>query len=261
MIPSLGNPDYSLDMSPADSKKTRDPGQPGWFRTTHWSVVLQAGQVSSKTSNEALSILCETYWRPLYAYVRNRGYPEEEAKDLTQGFFTRFLEKNYLQNVDRERGRFRSFLLASMKHFLADEWDKATAQKRGGGKIPLSLDFALAEGWISVEPAHDQTPERIYEKQWAVALLERVLEILEQDYIDSDRSPLFTQLKPLLVGEGKGKSYREIGKELDIPEGSVKVAAHRLKKKYREALRAEIAQTVENIEDIEEEMRYLLTVL
>jgi RNA polymerase sigma-70 factor (ECF subfamily) len=248
-------------MRADEAEGTAARNNPGLFANTRWSLVLSAGRSSSPGSRQALATLCETYWRPLYAYVRNRGYPEEEAKDLTQEFFARFLEKNYLKDVHRERGRFRSFLLASLKHFLANEWDKATAQKRGGGKVPLSLDFALAEGWVSVEPSHDRTPEKIYERQWALALLDRVLGVLEADYKSSEKGALFVRLKPLLAGSGEGKSYKEIAMDLNLSEGSIKVAAHRLKRKYRDALREEIAQTIENAEDIDDEMRYLLTVL
>jgi RNA polymerase sigma-70 factor (ECF subfamily) len=248
-------------MRADEAEGTAARNNPGLFANTRWSLVLSAGRSSSPGSRQALATLCETYWRPLYAYVRNRGYPEEEAKDLTQEFFARFLEKNYLKDVHRERGRFRSFLLASLKHFLANEWDKATAQKRGGGKVPLSLDFALAEGWVSVEPSHDRTPEKIYERQWALALLDRVLEVLEADYKSSEKGAIFVRLKPLLAGSGEGKSYKEIAMDLNLSEGSIKVAAHRLKRKYRDALREEIAQTIENAEDIDDEMRYLLTVL
>lgn len=233
----------------------------GHFANTRWSLVLSAGRSSSPDSKKALAALCETYWRPLYAFIRNRGHPEEEAKDLTQEFFTRFLEKDYLKDVDRERGRFRSFLLASLKHFLANEWDKATAQKRGGGKVPLSLDFARAEGWTSLEPSHNLTPEKIYEREWALALLDRVLQKLRGDCEASDKGALFDRLKPVLVGGVDRMPYKEIAEELDLSEGAVKVAVHRLRQKYRDSLRNEIAQTVENAEDIDDELRCLLSAL
>ncbi len=248
-------------MPPAQGTQTNIGENPDWFSTTHWSVIVRAGEQTSPQSSEALSTLCETYWRPLYVYTRSRGYNDEEAKDLTQDFFARFLEKDYLKSVDRERGRFRSFLLASLKHFLANEWDKSQRKKRGGGQTPLSLDYASAEGWVQLEPTHDLTPEKLYERGWALALLERVLVRLKQDYYSSDKGRWFESLKFVLTGDKEKISYAQIAQDLNTSEGAIKVAVHRIRKKYREHLRDEIAQTVETAEDIEDEMRFLLSAL
>ena len=227
------------------------------FLTTHWSVVLAAGQAGSPASRQALSTLCESYWYPMYAYVRRRGYRVEEARDLTQEFFTRLLEKDYLGMVDRQKGKFRSFLLAMFNHFLANEWRRAHAGKRGGGRTTLSLDFQMGERRYSEEPSHELTPERIYERRWAFTLLEQALATLREEYVRSGKGALFEYLKPYLGGNPGTMPYEEAAAALDMSEGAVKVAVHRLRRRCREVLRAEIAQTVAGPEEVEEELRDL----
>jgi RNA polymerase sigma-70 factor (ECF subfamily) len=230
------------------------------FVTTHWSVVLTAGRSDTTRAQDALSKLCQTYWHPLYAYVRRLGNSPPDAQDLTQEFFTRLLQKHYLAAADEHRGRFRSFLLAALKHFLANEWDKAGAQKRGGGQIPLSIDFGPAETSCRFEPV-DTTADKIYERRWALTLLEQVLGRLREEYVRAGREKLFDQLKPTLTEASRTVRYAEMGARLGLSEGAVKVAVHRLRLRYREVLRAEIADTVASPEEVEDELRNLFTAL
>ncbi len=231
------------------------------FATTHWSIVLAAGRTSSPDSRRALTTLCETYWYPAYAYVRRRGHSREEAQDLTQEFFLRLLEKELLLTVDPRRGKFRSFLLASLKNFLANERRDARARKRGGGRVHLSLDFQSAEDRYSLEPTHELTPERIYERRWALTLLEQSLSKLRQDFTRSGKSDLFDQLRVFLGGEGQKVSYKEVAEKLGMTEGAVKVSAHRLRRRCREILREEIGQTVVGSEEVDDELRHLFSAL
>jgi RNA polymerase sigma-70 factor (ECF subfamily) len=227
------------------------------FHTTRWSLVLAAGQPESTASREALSTLCRIYWYPLYAYAR-RQVSHAEAEDLTQGFFAQLLEKDYLRVADPERGKFRSFLLTAFKHFLSKERDRAGALKRGGGSQVLPLDFQTGEERYSREPAHQATPERIFERRWALALLDRVLARLREEFEQGGKQRLFECLKFCLTGEkNPGKSYEELGEELAMTEGAIKIAVHRLRRRYQELLREEIAQTVATPEDVEEELRDL----
>lgn len=231
------------------------------FALTRWSVVLAAGRNESTHSRKALEQLCQTYWHPVYAFVRRRGVNPQDAQDLTQEFFTRLLEKNYLGGVDPARGRFRSFLLASVKHFLANEWDKARCQKRGGAKPLLSIDGATAESCYALEPIERQTPETIYERRWALTLLEQVLARLRSEYCAAHRSDSFEILKSTLT-EGRGAvAYAELASQLGSTEGAVKVAVHRLRQRYRALLRDEIRQTVSNSVEVEEEIRALFIAL
>ena len=232
----------------------------GLFATTSWSVVLAAGHASRSDAQAALARLCETYWYPLYTYVRRRGHPPEEAQDLTQEFFARLLEKHYLLAADRERGRFRSFLLASLNHFLANEWRRQTAQKRGGGRVAISLDLPSGERRYSQEPSHDLTPEQAYERRWALTLLERALSRLREEYAAGGKASLCERLTAFLAGD-KGAPYQQIANDLGMTEGAVKTAAHRLRQRCRELLRAEVAQTVAAAEDVDEELRHLLSVI
>jgi len=227
------------------------------FVTTHWSVVLTAGRSDSTDARAALEKLCRTYWHPIYAFVRRRGYSAEDAQDLTQEFFARLLEKNWLGDVDPVKGRFRSFLLASLKHFLANEWDKARAQKRGGGQVLIPIDVKTAETSCGFEPADNVTAEKIFERRWALTLLEQVLQRLRDEYVQSGKWRLFEQLKPTLTEESRSVAYAEIATRLDMTEGAVKVAVHRLRQRYRELLRAEIADTVSSPEEVDEEIRAL----
>ena len=240
------------------------------FVTTHWSVVLAAGRgTDTSRARDALARLCQTYWHPLYAYVRRLGYSPHDAQDLTQEFFARLLAKNYLAGADESRGRFRSFLLASFKHFLANEWDKARAQKRGGGQIPIPIDAAAAEtacqlgGFYinTVEPADPATADKAFERRWALTLLDQVLRRLRCEYESSGRTELFEQLKPTLTEASRSVKYAEMASRLGTTEGAVKVAVHRLRQQYRELLRAEIAETVSGPDEVDDELRNLFQAL
>lgn len=220
-------------------------------------MVLTAGHGSSPQAGRALEELCRAYWYPLYAYVRRRGHTPQEAEDLTQEFFARLLAKNYLADVDREKGKFRSFLLASLKHFLANEWDRARAAKRGGGQPHLSLDTQTAETRYRSEPADGLTPEKLLERQWALALLDHVLARLQAEFVTDGKEKQFDELKVWLT-EGKGaSSYAAVAATLGTTEGAAKVAVHRLRRRYRELLREEISHTVATPEEIDEEIRHL----
>jgi RNA polymerase sigma-70 factor (ECF subfamily) len=229
--------------------------------TTHWSVVLTAGHSDTTRTRAALETLCQAYWHPLYAYVRRAGYSREEAQDLTQEFFARLLAHNTVARADPARGRFRSFLLASLKHFLANEWAKARAQKRGGGAQVLPLEFDTAEARCAQPASPGDTPDRAFDRQWALALLHVVLGRLRQEYSDAGREDLFLGLKDTLSGERTEISYRGLGVRLGMSEAGVKVAAHRLRRRYRELLREEIANTVATPEEVEEELKHLFAAL
>lgn len=230
------------------------------FVTTHWSVVLTAGRTDTPSARAALEVLCQTYWPPLYAYIRRRGYSPEDAQDLTQEFFTHLLQRNRVASVHPEKGRFRSFLLASMNHFLSDEWDKARAKKRGSGRV-LPLDLQAAEFRLTGPAGEELTPERAYEQHWAITLLEQVHERLKGEYRRQNKAALFEQLRATLGGTRLGPAYAEIARRLGINEGAVKVAVHRLRHRYRELLRETIAETVAGPEEVEDELRYLLRIL
>jgi RNA polymerase sigma factor (sigma-70 family) len=246
-----------MQRSAAGGEST--PG-PASFLTTRWSVVLAAGRPGEAPARAALADLCSAYWRPLYAYVRRRGYDGEDARDLTQAFFARLLEKNGVEGADPERGRFRAWLLGALKHFLANEWDRSQAQKRGAGRSMLSLEFESADERLRLEPAHELTPERAFERDWALSVLERAFQRLESDWTARGRRELFLGLKPALVGES-GEPLRSLGQRLGQSEGAVKVAAHRLRRAFRAALRREIAETVETEEEVEEELAALIAAL
>ncbi len=230
------------------------------FVTTHWSVVLTAGHSDTPRARAALETLCQTYWYPLYAYVRRRGNSPEDAQDLTQEFFARLLEHNRVGTVSPEKGRFRSFLLASMNHFLSDEWDKARAQKRGGGKVTF-LNLQDAETKLGEQAAETLTPEKVFERRWAITLLEQVYQRLAQEYREQDKAGLFEVLRGSLAGAGGTAPYAELARKLGMTEGAVKVAVHRLRHRYRELLRETIAETVFGPEEVEDELRYLLRTL
>lgn len=231
------------------------------FVTTRWTVVLQAGRKSSPHSDRALADLCQSYWYPLYAYVRRRVNSREDAEDLTQAFFAKFLEKNYLEGLSAERGKFRAFLLAALKHFLANEWDKAGRQKRGGGVQHLSLDWQQADDRFHYEPPDHATPDRLFDREWALALLERVIERLQAECAAEGRAELFVQARGyLMVGEA-AIPYVQAASKLGMDEGAVRVAVHRLRKRYRELLREEIAQTVNDPAQVKEELKSLQAAL
>jgi RNA polymerase sigma-70 factor (ECF subfamily) len=205
--------------------------------------------------------LCRAYWYPLYAFVRRQGVTPEDAQDLTQAFFERLIEKNFLADVQREKGRFRSFLLAALKHFLANEWDKSRAQKRGGGAVHVPIDTASDETRYGLEPAHLDTPEKLFERRWAITLLDRVLERLRDEHVKAGKAEWFEQLKPCLTAEKAALGYAELGARVGLSEGAVKVAVHRLRQRYRELLRSEIAETVDSPGEVDEELRHLFTAL
>jgi RNA polymerase sigma factor (sigma-70 family) len=231
------------------------------FVTTRWSVVLSAGGEESPEATHALEHLCQAYWFPLYAHVRRLGNQPADAEDLTQAFFEKLLEKDWLASVDRERGRFRNFLLSSLKHFLANEWDKARAQKRGGHVTIVPLDAPAGETRLQQEPSTAAAPDREFDRRWALAVLEAVLSRLENEYRDAGKSKLFDQLKVTIGGDRSEIHYADLSRDLGMSEGSVRVAAHRLRQRYRELLRAEIAQTVATEAEVEDELRYLFAAL
>jgi RNA polymerase sigma factor (sigma-70 family) len=246
-------------MSPPDrSSDSRHAGGQS-FTTTHWSLVLAAGHGSRPDAGAALATLCEAYWHPLYYYVRRRGYRAEEAQDLTQAFFAAILEKGSLKVADPDRGRFRSFLLASLNHFLAKEWRRRSARKRGG-KV-LSLDIAGAESRYSLEPADGLTAEKLFERRWAMTLLDLVLARLREEFAREDRECVFERLKDFLGGAAAEAPYSQAAADLGMTEAAVKMAVHRLRRQYRRLLRAQIAQTVASPEEIDDEIRHLFAAL
>jgi RNA polymerase sigma factor (sigma-70 family) len=244
-------------MSPPDQKARSSSTGRQRFRTTHWSLVLAAGRRSSPDARHALGRLCQVYWYPLYAYIRRKGHSPTDAQDLTQDFFTWLLEKNLAGKADRTRGRFRSFLLTSLDHFLAKHWRRAAACKRGGGQPVLSLDLAAGESRYTLEPAHELTAEMIYQRRWALTLLEETLARLRDEFARRGKLELFEHLKPYLGGDESTVPYSQIAATLGKSEGAVKVAVHRLRHRCRELLRAEIAQTVSSPQEVDGELRDL----
>jgi RNA polymerase sigma factor (sigma-70 family) len=229
------------------------------FPTTRWTLVVAAGDPQRKEARSALVSLCQNYWYPLYAYLRRRGYSADEAQDLTQEFFMRVLEGRYLDRADPEKGRFRSFILTSLRFFVADEEDRQRARKRGGGTV-VSLEFSSGEERYQREPAHDETPERIFERRWALAVLDRVVEKLRNEFVHHGRLEHFERLKVFLLGQSEA-SYAALAREMNTSEGALKVAIHRLRKRYRELFRQEIADTVADPVEVESELRFLAAVL
>ena len=233
----------------------------GHFTRTHWSVVLRAAGGPSTASEQALEQLCRSYWYPLYAFVRRRGHTVDEAQDLTQEFFCRLLEKRFLDAVDRSKGKFRSYLLGALEHFLANEWRRSQARKRGGGRVIFSLDDEEAESRYAAEPADGLTPEKMYERRWAMTLLEQALKRLQDECAANGKEQLFEQLKTTFWGERAEAGYAAIAAQLDMTEGALKVAAHRLRQRYGQLLREAIAQTVDDPGKIDEEVRCLFAAL
>lgn len=227
------------------------------FATTHWTVVLAAGRQHEPQSDRALEALCQTYWFPLYAYVRGQGHAKADAEDLVQAFFARFLAKNYLEGLSAERGRFRAFLLASLKHFLANEWDKSQRQKRGGGAVHLSLDWQTANTKFQAAATGGPGPDQIFDREWALALLARVIERLQAECAADGKAALFEQLKVFLAA-GRGETAQAaVAQTLGMEEAAVRVAVHRMRKRYRQLLRDEIASTLSDPAMVDEEMRAL----
>jgi RNA polymerase sigma-70 factor (ECF subfamily) len=245
-------------MNPGFGEETH-PGNIA-FNTTQWSVVL-AAQGQSTAADEALEKLCRTYWRPLYAFVRREGRGVEEAQDLTQAFFARLLERRDFDAVRREKGRLRSYLLVALKNFLANEWQRARAIKRGEGRALIPLNELLAHAGAEVEPADTLSPDKIYERRWALTVLEQVLERLGHEYRNDGKGALFDRFKQLLVGEPDHLLQAQIAAELGMNENAVKQAYHRFRKRYRELLHDQIAHTVAVPGDIEDELRHLIAVL
>jgi RNA polymerase sigma factor (sigma-70 family) len=229
------------------------------FPTTRWTLVVAAGAPHREESRAALVSLCEGYWYPLYSYLRRRGYLADRAQDLTQDFFVRVLEGRYLDRANPEKGRFRSFLLTSLKFFVADEEDRNRAQKRGGGAV-LPLEFSSGEDRYQREPAHDETPERIFERRWALAVLTRVVERLRNEFVYDGRLEHFERLKVFLLGHSDA-NYATLAREMNTSEGALKAAIHRLRKRYRELFRQEIADTVADHSEVESELRFLAAAL
>ena len=246
-----------LRRARADSHVTPDRTH-GRFATTRWTTVNAVRQTSPSQAATALGELCEAYWPPLYGFLRKRGYPPEEAQDLTQGFFARLLESDTIQTADPSRGRFRSFLLTALKRYVINEHERVAALRRGGTYTHLSLDFDEAERAHGLEPSTDETPDRLFNRRWAAIALERALQRLRAEYIELGRATLADVLLPYLTDTGELPSYREAAERLDMSEGAIKVAVHRMRQRYGGILRAEIAETVLEEEEVEAELRELL---
>lgn len=230
------------------------------FATTQWSTVRALHDEDHAAANSALAELCQDYWYPLYAYVRRQGNDADAAADLTQAFFASLLQRDDLRKVDPSLGKFRSFLLAAMKHFLMNEWDKAKTQKRGGGRQPLSLDFAEADSRFRREPSHGETPELVYQRQWVQALLQRVTDALRSEFADRGKAHHFDRLQKFLSGKNREETLAEAAQQLSMTEVAVKVAVHRMRQRFGELLRADIAGTVSTPEDVDSEIRELFGV-
>ena len=240
-----------------------EPGRaaPRIFATTHWSVIVAAGQGGSEPAQHALEALCRAYWFPIYVYVRRKGHGPDEAQDLTQEFFAQLIAKEHLRLADREKGKFRTFLLATLDYFLAREWSRAHRQKRGGEFTFISLDQQAPEERYRFEPADNDTPERKFLRNWALTVLLQALLALQSECEANGKGNLFQEVKGLLTGEGDVAAYAELGRRLAMTEGAMYVAVHRLRQRYGELLRHEIAQTVSRPQEIDEEMRFLLSAL
>ena len=243
----------------SDAQNTNVAGER--FTTTHWSVVLAAGETANPTAEVALEKLCRNYWYPLYAFARRSGHGEEKAKDLTQGFFARLLQEKYLRQAQRERGRFRTFLLTAFKHFAADEWDRETALKRGGGREILSFDDESAEKRYHLEAVDDVTPDKLFDRRWAFATLEEAARLLRKEYHDTGRGDLFDKLQAFLSGDLEDAGYSEAAAQLSMSENTLKSHVRRLRLRNREILREVIANTVASPDQIDEELRDLSAAL
>lgn len=260
-------PIVSLDLSVADAPPMEpvnlEPGEEAsrQFHTTHWSVVIAAGEEGSEQAAIALSRLCQIYWFPVYAFIRKRGHSPEQAQDFTQEFFAVFLEKNYVAKATRDRGRFRVFLMSSIENFLHNQHDRAQAQKRGGGHKLLSLDYDDAEERYQIEPIEDCDPAKIFEQQWAAMLLETVLNRLRDEFSAEGRVGLFEDLQAHLWGDAESIPYAQLAEKCGLKENSVKTIAHRLRQRYRELLREEIAQTVAMPGEVDDEIRHLMRIV
>jgi len=234
---------------------------PGLFTTTHWSVVLTAGEEQSPQAAQALATLCRTYWYPLYAYIRRRGYSPEDAQDLTQEYFARLLKRNYPAQADRAKGKFRSFLLLTLNHFLSDDHERATTRKRGGGQPTVSLDGLNSEDRYRLEIADELSPEKLFERRWAQTVLDQALARLQAEFVADGKAEHYEILKAFEPGEQKTVSYAEAAVQLGVSESAVKSLVHRLRQRHGELVREEIAHTVSTAAEIDEELRYLIAVI
>lgn len=249
-------------MADETPQKARQPGENRVFATTQWSLVVAAAKNDSVAgSSEALEQLCQNYWYPLYAYVRRRGFSPDESADLTQAFFAQFLEKNSIEHADPDRGRFRTFLLTSLKNFIANQWRSEQALKRGGHLKKISLEISRGEEKYALEPVEMTTPETLFARRWAMTLLTTTFEKLEQEYLENGKLDLFEKIKPYLVGNHENVPYREVSQALGITENAVKVSVHRLRKRCGTLLRMEIAQTVSSEEEVDQELREMFSTL
>ncbi|MGB8370598.1 MAG: RNA polymerase sigma factor [Limisphaerales bacterium] len=252
----------SSQTTPESTSTHGEPPSRPAFVTTHWSLVLSARDKNSPQSADALEKLCRVYWYPLYAYVRRNGQSKENAEDLTQAFFARLLEKNFLNAAEPERGRFRSFLLIALKRFLANEWDRVRAQKRGGSQTHVPLDTELAERKFQAETTTGEiSPDRLYDRRWALTLLEQTMTRLRAEFERVGKAGEFERLKSFLTADKREIPYATVAAELGMGESALRVAVHRLRRRYRELFREEIAHTLAEGEDIDEELRHLLAVL
>ncbi len=251
-----------MDFRPSDMSDTPPTTRPAaLFPATRWSVVAEACDPGEPESAAALEELCRNYWMPLYVAVRRFGHSPEDAKDLTQGFFARLLEKDWLHAADREKGRFRTFLMVALKRYLANEWHRGQAAKRGGGRVHVPLDTKLAERLYGESGAHSLSPEQLFDKRWALTLIETALARMEREYHEAGRDGEFELLKPCLTA-GRGEiDYRGLATALGLNEGAARVAVHRIRKRYRSLFREEIARTVRDETEVEEEMRALMQAL
>ncbi len=248
-------------MTESDQPQPAAPAGARAFRTTHWSVVLLARRSDTVRAEPALAELCRAYWYPLYAYVRRLGRGPEDAQDLTQEFFARLIEKQWLESVDQAKGRFRSFLLTAFKHFLAGEWHRDRAAKRGGGQALISLDRVEAEDRYTLEPADTATPEAIYDRRWAMTVLEQALARLEAEQRAAGHAERFEAVKDCLMGEPGEATLAESGARFGLTEVALKSFVQRLRQRYRALLREEVANTVDGAEGVDEELRSLLAAL
>jgi RNA polymerase sigma factor (sigma-70 family) len=255
------NPAFYVDSARNHAEPDGNARGETLFATTLWTVVAQARDGDSIQAREALERLCGSYWYPLYAHVRRQGHSREDAQDLTQEFFARLLAGNYISLADRNRGRFRTFLLTALKHFLINEWRKGNSLKRGHGQTIISLDQEAAESRFAAEPSMEQPPDALYDRRWAAVLLDRALAALSGEFEESSKRDSFERLKVFVWGEKNTLSYTAMAEQLGMSEGTVRVSVHRLRKRYGELLRAEIAQTVATPAEITEELRYLISVI
>lgn len=233
----------------------------GAFRTTHWSVVLTAKDLENAGGERALAALCQEYWRPVYVFIRRKGKGPDDAKDLTQEFFGRLIEKEFLQNVDKAKGRFRTFLLTAVQRFLCNQWEYSQAQKRGGGTTTISWDHELAENSYLKEPADNWSPERRFDRQWAFMVLDGALKDLEAEYVQAGKAQMFRALQPFIVGEAEHGDYASVAASLELTEGNARQWVLRMRRRYGERLRERIAETVESAAAVEEELRSLYAAL